>query len=94
MGDGVLILRRSLRAVCLSLIALLYVLSVPWYRDTQAPLRIWFGLPDWVTVALFCYAGVAAINAVAWFLSDVSDESEHDRNDIRSESLGREESPR
>ena len=29
-------------------IGLLYVISVPWYRETGAPLRIWLGLPDWV----------------------------------------------
>ena len=68
--------RRSLRVACLALIAILYVMSVPWYRDTDAPLRIWWGLPDWVAVALLCYVGVAVMNAVAWSLMDVSDESE------------------
>jgi len=103
MGDGALIQRRSLRAICLSLIALLYVMSVPWYRDTQAPLRIWLGLPDWVAVALLCYVGVAVINTAAWYLSDisdvsdvsdVSDELEIDPTDARSMPLGRGEGDR
>lgn len=68
--------RRSLRAICLTLIAIFYVMSVPWYRDTDAPLRIWFGLPDWVAVALLCYVGVAVANSAAWSLSEVSDEPE------------------
>ena len=86
-----MIQRRSRRAICLSLIALLYVMSVPWYRDTQAPLRVWLGLPDWVAVALLCYVGVAVINAMAWSLSDVSDvsdELEIDPTDARSVPLG------
>ena len=61
-------------ALCLGLIALLYVASVPWYREPGAPLRLWLGLPDWVAVALLCYVGVAVVNAVAWALSDVSDD--------------------
>jgi hypothetical protein len=55
-------------------IALLYIFSVPWYRETGAPFEIWFGLPDWVAVALLCYAIAACFNAVAWLLADVSDE--------------------
>jgi hypothetical protein len=65
--------RRTVHIVCMTLIALLYVLSVPWYRDDDAPLRLWLGLPDWVAVALVCYVGVAIVNAVAWAISDVSD---------------------
>lgn len=68
--------RRRARAVCFVLMALLYVASVPWYRDSEAPLRLWLGLPDWVAVALLCYVGVAIINAIAWSLTDVPDESE------------------
>ena len=54
----------------IALIGLLYVASVPWYRDPDAPLRIVFGLPDWVAVAVACYAGAACLNAMAWLLSD------------------------
>ena len=51
----------------------LYVLSIPWYRATGEPAAIWWGLPDWVTVAIGCYAAVAVLNAVAWLLTDVPD---------------------
>jgi len=66
--------RRFAHAACMSVIALLYVLSVPWYRDSDAPLRLWLGLPDWVAVALLCYVGVAFVNAIAWILTDVHDD--------------------
>lgn len=94
--------RRTLRAACLGLIAVLYVMSVPWYREPGAPLRLWLGLPDWVAVALLCYVAVAIANAAAWLLSDVSDEIEanpaHDplvRRDVatRREGAGAPASP-
>lgn len=65
--------RRALHRICLLAIAILYVASVPWYRSADAPLRLWLGLPDWVTVALLCYVGVALLNAVAWSLAEVAD---------------------
>jgi hypothetical protein len=71
--------RRLVYFACMIVIALLYIISVPWYRDDEAPLRLWLGLPDWVAVALLCYVGVAIVNAVAWIVTDVpdgSDESE------------------
>jgi hypothetical protein len=57
----------------MTLIALLYLASVPWYRDDAAPLRLWLGLPDWAAVALLCYVGVAVVNAVAWSVTEVPD---------------------
>jgi hypothetical protein len=60
-------------------IALLYIASIPWYRDTDAPLRLWFGLPDWVAVALLCYVGVAIVNAFAWLWTEVPDDPEAPR---------------
>lgn len=66
--------RAKRRLGCLLAIGLLYALSVPWYRDSDAPLRIWLGLPDWVAVALLCYVGVAVLNAMAWHWTDVADE--------------------
>ena len=57
-------------------IGLLYVASVPWYRDADAPLRIVFGLPDWVAVAIGCYAAAACLNAAAWLLRDSADEAD------------------
>ena len=68
--------RRRIHVTCMVIIALLYVISVPWYRDVDQPLKIWFGLPDWVAVALFCYVGVAIVNGVAWSVAEVSDESD------------------
>jgi len=57
-------------------IGVLYVASVPWYRETGSPVSLVFGLPDWVAVAIACYAGVAILNAVAWLLVDVPDEDD------------------
>lgn len=65
--------KRVLYRSCLALIVLLYVVSVPWYRDETDPLRLWLGMPDWVTVAILCYVAVACVNALAWLLTDVPD---------------------
>jgi len=65
--------RKRVRRVLIALIGLLYVASVPWYRDPDAPLRIVFGLPDWVAVAVACYAAAACLNAIAWLLTDPHD---------------------
>jgi hypothetical protein len=64
---------RGLRRLLLAAIGLLYVASIPWYRDADAEPALWLGLPDWVTVALLCYGAVAVLNAVAWLLTDVPD---------------------
>ena len=69
--------RRVVHFVCMVLIFLLYIVSVPWYREADAPLRIWLGLPDWVAVALLCYVGVAIVNAVAWVVTEVPDTFDH-----------------
>ena len=74
--------RRGLRIACLAVIALLYIFSVPWYRETDAPLSLWFGLPDWVAVAFLCYVGVAFFNAVAWMLCEISDELDDDASGL------------
>jgi hypothetical protein len=66
--------RRRLRGALFALIALLYVLSVPWYRQTGAEVDVLFGLPDWVAVALGCYLAAALCNALAWLLTDVPDD--------------------
>lgn len=65
--------RRRVRGALLALIAVLYVASVPWYRGDGGELRLLFGLPDWVAVALGCYLAVAVLNCGAWLLTDVSD---------------------
>ncbi|MGH0032330.1 MAG: hypothetical protein ACQGVC_21260 [Myxococcota bacterium] len=53
--------------------ALLYALSIPWYRTGGAQDGDWLGLPGWVAVALLCYVGAAFANAGAWLLTDVRD---------------------
>lgn len=58
--------RRAVRRACLIGVVLLFALSIPWYRETGAAPRLWLGLPDWVTVALGCYALAAVLNFVAW----------------------------
>jgi hypothetical protein len=64
---------QRVRRILIAIILLLYLLSVPWYREAgQAP-ALWLGLPDWVAVALLCYVGVAVLNAVAWLLTEVPD---------------------
>ncbi len=62
-----------LRSALLLAIALLYVLSIPWYRVPGSAPSLIFGLPDWVAVALGCYVAVALLNSVAWLLTDVPD---------------------
>jgi hypothetical protein len=63
---------RRLRRALFCLIGLLYVASIPWYRGGSPPARI-FGLPDWVAVAILCYAAAAILNAAAWLLTDIPD---------------------
>ena len=64
-------LRGRLRGALLLGIAVLFAASIPWYRETGARPDLVLGLPDWVAVALCCYAGVAVLNALAWLLTDV-----------------------
>lgn len=62
-----------MRRTCLVLVAALYALSIPWYRDASDPVAFVFGLPDWVAVALCCYVGAAVLNALAWARTEVED---------------------
>lgn len=61
---------RWLRRALLCGIGLLYAASIPWYRGDAPPARL-FGLPDWVAIAILCYAAAAILNSVAWLLSDI-----------------------
>jgi hypothetical protein len=63
--------RRRLRALLLTVIALLYVFSIPWYRPAGGSPSLLWGLPDWVFVALVCYGAVALLNAGAWLAAEV-----------------------
>ena len=65
--------RASVRTFLLLLIAALYVLSIPWYRETGAAPELVLGLPDWVAVALGCYVVAAIANSLAWWLTDIRD---------------------
>jgi len=65
--------RRRLRSGLLLAIGLLYLVSVPWYRSEEAAPATWLGLPDWVAVAIVCYAAAAVLNALAWWWTDVDD---------------------
>ena len=68
---------RPLRRVLLCLIGLLYAASIPWYRGDAPPARI-FGLPDWVAVAVLCYAAAAILNSAAWLLTDIPESIDAD----------------
>jgi hypothetical protein len=65
----------GIRPVLLAAIAVLYVFSVPWYRGDHQPLELVLGLPDWVAVAVLCYAGVAVLNALAWLRTPIEDDA-------------------
>ncbi len=68
--------RARLRTGLLLAIALLYVLSIPWYRPSGSESAMWLGIPDWVAVALVCYVAAAVLNALAWLLTDLRDDSD------------------
>ena len=74
---------RRLRAALLAAVVALYVVSIPWYRDAGAKTSVWLGLPDWVAVALLCYAAVAVLNSLAWLLTDVPDRDESEESERR-----------
>ncbi len=66
---------RQIRSVLLVLTALLFVASIPWYREPGAASEPgWLGLPDWVGVALLCYVAAAVLNSVAWMLTEIPDD--------------------
>jgi len=64
-------MRERLRRGLLIGIGALYLLSVPWYRQTGSAVTFVWGLPDWVAWALGCYVGVAVLNCAAWLLTDI-----------------------
>jgi hypothetical protein len=66
---------RRVRLVLIAIVVVLYLVSVPWYREAGEAPAIWLGLPDWVAVALGCYLAAAVLNAVAWLLTDVPEEA-------------------
>jgi hypothetical protein len=69
---------RRIRSVLIAIVVLLYIVSVPWYREAKAEPALWFGLPDWVAVALACYLAAAVLNAISWLITDLSEEAPPD----------------
>ncbi len=67
--------RVGLRPILLALIAVLYAISIPWYRGDDQELRLLLGLPDWVAVAILCYALVAVLNSVVWMRTPIDDDA-------------------
>jgi hypothetical protein len=68
---------RWLRRALLCGVGLLYAASIPWYRGDAPPARL-FGLPDWVAVAILCYAAAAILNSAAWLLTDIPEPAADD----------------
>lgn len=65
--------RPRLRGAALGAVLVLYGVSIPWYRESDAPLRLLFGLPDWAMVAFLCYVLAAFANAVGWYATSLAD---------------------
>ena len=72
--------RSPLRSALLSVIGVLYVVSIPWYRESGAQSGTFLGFPDWVAVSIGCYFAIAILNSIAWLLTDIpdADDSEPD----------------
>jgi hypothetical protein len=62
------------RPLLLAAIALLYGISIPWYRGEEAAATDLFGVPGWVGVALICYVAATFLCAWVWMLTDVHDD--------------------
>ncbi len=69
-GDRV---RLWARRVLLCGVFVLFVVSVPWYRESGASPGMLLGLPDWVAVALLCYVAAAILTSLSWLLTPVRD---------------------
>ena len=68
--------RSRWRRGLLVAIGVLYLFSVPWYRAADPNPPLLFGLPSWVGIAVACYFAAAVLNAVAWWLTPLSDGDE------------------
>jgi hypothetical protein len=65
--------RRRLRVASLVGVGIVYLVSIPWYRESGGALQLIAGLPDWVSVAFGSYCLAAVLNCFAWLLTDVDD---------------------
>lgn len=68
-------MKRRVRIALLVAVVLLFVASIPWYREPGAVPIEFLGLPDWVAVALLCYVAAAVLNSLAWLITDIPDQS-------------------
>ncbi len=68
-------MKRRVRIALLVAVAPLFGASIPWYREPGAAPAVYLGLPDWVAVALLCYVAAAALNSLAWLITDIPDDS-------------------
>ena len=59
------------RGALLLAVAVLYGLSIPWYRGADASPGLWLGVPGWVALATACYVAAAVLNALAWLATDL-----------------------
>ena len=67
-------MKKHLKTSLVSLLPMLLIFSVPWYRKSGARSSFLIdGIPDWVTVALICYALIALVNFVVWVFCYQSD---------------------
>jgi len=81
--------RSRIRTALLAVIGLLYVASIPWYRESGAESGTLFGFPDWVAVSIGCYIAIAILNSIAWLLTDLPDADAPFPNESESDEPGR-----
>ncbi|KEQ14098.1 hypothetical protein [Endozoicomonas numazuensis] len=61
---------KTLRTALQLLMFFLLIISVPWYRPPGTEPKFYLGMPDWVALALTCYALVIFINLLLWLRKD------------------------
>ncbi|WP_157674211.1 hypothetical protein [Endozoicomonas ascidiicola] len=59
---------HKIRKILLLLLPILLIISVPWYRDTDANTDAsqQSGMPDWALIAILCYLALSIISASIW----------------------------
>ncbi|KEI72379.1 hypothetical protein [Endozoicomonas elysicola] len=61
-------MKKIIRVTLTCSLPILLAISVPWYREKEDNriYSLFEGLPDWVAVALICYALIPLINIFIW----------------------------